>query len=170
MNNFTDDEISNLRDIFSLFDKDQTGCIDMKDLEAILSSLQRDPKEAADLLKSIDPTNKDTITFQEFISLMQLVENKIIKNDPTNANRKEYQRTSSQKGVIQISPDSKVLDFLRLLEEYRRKCEEEGNYSEAKKARHKFDELLKKETTRQKNNIRAAQEHELINIEAAQKA
>lgn len=79
---------------------------------------------------------------------MQHVENKIVRNDPTNANRKEYQRTSSQKGVIHISPDSKVLDFLRLLEEYRRKCEEEGNYAEAKKARHKFDELLRKETVR----------------------
>lgn len=62
------------------------------------------------------------------------------------------------------------MDFLRLLEEYRRKCEEEGNYAEARKAKSKFDELLKKETIRQKNNIRAAQEHELQNIEAAQKA
>ena len=101
---------------------------------------------------------------------MQLVENKIVRNDPTNSKRREFQRSSSQKGIINISPDSKVLDFLRLLEEYRRKCEEEGNYSEAKKARSKFDELLKKETIRQKNNIRAAQEHELQNIEAAQKA
>ena len=83
------------------------------------------------------------------------------KSDPNNLQRKEYQRTSSQKGVINISPDSKVLDFLRLLEEYRRKCEEEGNYAEARKAKSKFDELLKKETQRQKNNIRAAQEHEL---------
>jgi hypothetical protein len=37
---------------------------------------------------------------------------------------------------------------LRLLEEYRRKCEDEGNYSEAKKAKQKFEELLKKETVR----------------------
>ena len=79
---------------------------------------------------------------------MQLVENKIVRNDPTNSKRREFQRSSSQKGIINISPDSKVLDFLRLLEEYRRKCEEEGNYSEAKKARSKFDELLKKETIR----------------------
>ena len=68
----------------------------------------------------------------------------------------EFMKSTSQKGVINISPDSKVLDFLRLLEEYRRKCEEEGNYGEAKKARSKFEELLKKETIRQKNNIRAA--------------
>mmetsp|Transcript_9780 Transcript_9780/g.16465 ORF Transcript_9780/g.16465 Transcript_9780/m.16465 type:complete len:86 (+) Transcript_9780:506-763(+) len=77
---------------------------------------------------------------------------------------------SNNHGIINISADNKVLDFLRLLEEYRKKCEIEGNYQEAKKARGKFDELLKKETIRQKNNIRAAQEQELQNIEAAQKA
>jgi len=71
------------------------------------------------------------------------------------------QQTASQKGIINVSADSKVLDFLRLLEEYRRKCEEEGNYAEARKSRSKFDELLKKETSRQRNNIRAAQEQEL---------
>ena len=63
-----------------------------------------------------------------------------------------------------------MIDFLRLLEEYRRKCEMEQNYAEAKKARGKFDELLKKETIRQKNTIRAVQEQELQDIEAAQKA
>ena len=72
--------------------------------------------------------------------------------------------------MIQVAADSKVLDFLRLLEEYRRKCEEQGNYAEAQKTRSKFEELLKKETSRQRNNIRAAQEQELQNIEAAQKA
>ena len=74
------------------------------------------------------------------------------------------------RGIINITADTKVLDFLRLLEEYRRKCEEQGNYGEARKSRSKFEELLKKETQRQKNNIKAAQEQELANIEAAQKA
>ena len=60
----------------------------------------------------------------------------------------DFNRNNSQKGVINIAPDSKVLDFLRLLEEYRRKCEEEGNYAEARKSKSKFDELLKKETVR----------------------
>lgn len=64
-------------------------------------------------------------------------------------------------GITNIQADTKVLDFLRLLEEYRRKCEEQGNYAEARKSRAKFDELLKKETQRQKNNIRAAQDQEL---------
>jgi hypothetical protein len=56
--------------------------------------------------------------------------------------------TAGRGGIINIAADSKVLDFLRLLEEYRRKCEDEGNYAEARKARAKFDELLKKETAR----------------------
>lgn len=30
----------------------------------------------------------------------------------------------SSRGMINVTADSKVLDFLRLLEEYRRKCEE----------------------------------------------
>lgn len=118
---------------------------------------------------------------------MQQVENKLLSNNQTAISggpdvpssikkegsmiqRNMLQSAGLQKGVISISPDSKVLDFLRLLEEYRRKCEEEGNYAEARKASSKFDELLKKEVARQRNNIRAAQEHELANIEAAQKA
>lgn len=46
---------------------------------------------------------------------------------------------------MRIAADDKVIDFLRLLEEYRKKCEEQGNYGEAKKTRSKFEELLKKE-------------------------
>ena len=36
---FTDDEIQNLRDIYDLFDKEKTGRIDIRDLEAIMTSL-----------------------------------------------------------------------------------------------------------------------------------
>lgn len=84
--------------------------------------------------------------------------------------QEQLQREGSSRGMINVTADSKVLDFLRLLEEYRRKCEEQGNYAEARKSRSKFDELLKKETQRQRNNIRAAQEQELQNIESAQKS
>ena len=33
-------------------------------------------------------------------------------------------RDTSNRGMINVTADSKVLDLLRLLEEYRRKCEE----------------------------------------------
>ena len=67
MNSFTEDEISNLKDIFDLFDRDRAGRIEMKDLEAIMNSLQRDPNEAKEMLKSINPNVEETITFDEFI-------------------------------------------------------------------------------------------------------
>jgi Ca2+-binding EF-hand superfamily protein len=85
-----------LKDIFDLFDKNKTGYIEMRDLEAIMTSLQRDPSEAREMLKSANPANQeDTITFDDFINLMQQIENKIVRNDPNNLQRKEFQRTSS---------------------------------------------------------------------------
>jgi hypothetical protein len=36
-------------------------------------------------------------------------------------------------------PDPKVIEFLRILEEYRVKCEEEGNYLEAGRAHKQAD-------------------------------
>jgi len=43
----------------------------MKDLEAIMTSLQRDPNEAKDMLRSVDPNHDDAITFEEFLNMMQ---------------------------------------------------------------------------------------------------
>jgi|TARA_B110000285_G_scaffold228385_1_gene291291 Fe-S-cluster formation regulator IscX/YfhJ len=165
---FSEEEVQNLKEIFDLFDKQQVGTINIKDLEAIMQSLQRDPEEAKSLLMQIrqeiaenqeegaPETDPETITFEDFLRMMEQVENNLAKDDPHNLNRQNFIRQSSQNGIINISADNKVLDFLRLLEEYRKKCEIEGNYQEAKKARGKFDELLRKETIRQKNNIRAA--------------
>jgi len=41
-----------LKDIFDLFDKERCGKIEVKDLEAIMTSLQRDPHEARAMLSS----------------------------------------------------------------------------------------------------------------------
>ena len=67
--------MQNLRDIFDLFDKQQTGSINAKDLDTIMGSLQRDPAEVRDF---IDNLQSDLISFDEFISLMQMIENRIV--------------------------------------------------------------------------------------------
>ena len=59
---------------------------------------------------------------------MEQVENNLAKDDQTHQNRQNFQMQSNNHGIINISADNKVLDFLRLLEEYRKKCEIEGNY------------------------------------------
>ncbi len=46
---------------------------------------------------------------------------------------------------VYFLPDTKVLDFLRVLTDYKKKCEEEGKYVEAQRAKKKFYELQNKE-------------------------
>mmetsp|Transcript_2899 Transcript_2899/g.369 ORF Transcript_2899/g.369 Transcript_2899/m.369 type:complete len:83 (+) Transcript_2899:218-466(+) len=81
------------------------------------------------------------LTFDEFITLLSKVEKQLSVDD-------EPGQPEDFKNSKEVLPDTKVLDFLRLLEEYRKKCEDEGNYTEAKKAKVKYDELRKKETIR----------------------
>jgi hypothetical protein len=116
-----------------------------------MSSLQRDPAEIREFIENLDPNSAGNISFDEFIDLMQQVENRIVKQGGSSSpaaitNDHQLQQAVSRGGLINIQADSKVLDFLRLLEEYRRKCEEQGNYAEARKSRSKFEELLRKET------------------------
>lgn len=116
---FTDEEIANLREIFDLFDKERIGSIDVKDLETIMGSLQRDPEEMQEFIENIDPNSHGRISFEEFLALMQQVENKIAKSG-----RQNQLQQFSNRGNMRVAADDKVVDFLRLLEEYRKKCEE----------------------------------------------
>lgn len=68
---FTDEEIANLREIFDLFDKEKGGYIEVKDLETIMGSLQRDPNEVREFIENIDPNSNGRIYFDEFLHLMQ---------------------------------------------------------------------------------------------------
>ena len=46
----TDEEIQNLREIFDLFDKEKTGQIELKDLEAVMNTLQKDAGEVKQMI------------------------------------------------------------------------------------------------------------------------
>jgi len=100
---------------------------------------------------------------------MRTIEKKIEKKEEDKISDQARSDKSRDPRTTYIQTDSKVVDFLNLLEEYRVKCENEGQYAEARKSRLKYEELLRKETIRQKNNIRTAQEEELQSIENAQK-
>ncbi len=66
--------MQNLREIFDLFDKQKNGVIDSTDLETIMGSLQRDPAEVRDYIDQLG----EQISFEQFIDLMQQVENRIV--------------------------------------------------------------------------------------------
>lgn len=63
-----------------MFDKEKNGFIDVNDLETIMGSLQRDPAEVREFVENVDPNSSGQISFDEFLNLMQQVENKIVKN------------------------------------------------------------------------------------------
>ena len=50
---YSEEEIENFRMVFIMFDPEKTGFIGMNDLEKILLSLGRDPKEAGNLVEGI---------------------------------------------------------------------------------------------------------------------
>lgn len=52
---------------------------------------------------------------------------------------------------------AQVMEFLRILEEYRVKCEEGGDYLEAGRAQRQLDVLRRQETRRQQKAVRARQ-------------
>ncbi|OMJ74556.1 hypothetical protein SteCoe_26487 [Stentor coeruleus] len=152
---FPPEEIENFKKLFDIFDKDSSGAIDVSDMEQVMEQLGKDPARARSLLDEIDPNHDGKIGFDEYLKMLLKIE-------------KELEGSAHEASQDAIQAENKVLDFLQLLEEYRLKCESEGNYNEAKKAQLKYDELKKKETFRQLQQMKEAQEKELHSLEDAQ--
>jgi hypothetical protein len=119
-------ELETMRVVFAKYDHDGSGAIDSRDVEAVFSELGRDPADAARLLIDVDPDRSGKLTFQEFVDLL----------------------VSAQGAAGPDGPDEKVLEFLRILEEYRVKCENEGAYLEAERATTQLATLRKQEEKR----------------------
>lgn len=71
---------------------------------------------------------------------------------PSAKERKLYGAMLPKHGVYFL-PDLKVIDFIRVLNNYKRKCLNEGKLSEIKKAKQKIEELRSKEMMRQLTNM-----------------
>jgi hypothetical protein len=77
-----------------------------------------------------------------------------------------------QEAEVEASPpiegtDPKVLEFLRILEEYRVKCEEEGNYLEAGRAHKQLGILKSQEEKRQQKAVKVRQISERQDVQLA---
>lgn len=116
--------------------------------------------------------NEDDISFEEFFAAYSEAQKQGVEDDK-KPKLKDYEemkpeaKEEFEELVLEI--DTKIIDMLKLLEEYRKKCVEEGKYAEANKAKEKHEELRRKETVRQVNIIKTSQEQELKAIEEAQK-
>jgi hypothetical protein len=117
---FNEEEIQNLRDIFDLFDKDQTGIIQQKDLENILTTLKRDLEETKEMLEEVKTDSKGGVTFEEFIKLMVKIENRIDKKE--DHKDQESSAAGNESEVVKDGAKrTALIDFLILLEDYRAK-------------------------------------------------
>lgn len=120
--------------MFAEFDTDGSGAVSTRELEEIFRRLGRDPAEADALLREVDPDKSGRLTFQEFVDLLVSARGGAPGSD---------------------GPDAKVLEFLRILEEYRKKCEGEGSYLEAERATKQLSTLRKQEERRVLRTLRA---------------
>ncbi|KAF8407552.1 hypothetical protein HHK36_006686 [Tetracentron sinense] len=68
----TEEQISEFKEAFSLFDKDGDGCITTKELGTVMRSLGQNPTEAElqDMISEVDADQNGTIDFPEFLNLM----------------------------------------------------------------------------------------------------
>ncbi|KAJ3071188.1 hypothetical protein HDU98_005705 [Podochytrium sp. JEL0797] len=69
---FTEQEISEFREAFALFDKDGNGVITCDEMGQVMRSLGQAPtdEELKDLMNEVDVNGNGTIEFQEFLQMM----------------------------------------------------------------------------------------------------
>ncbi|KAJ8558039.1 hypothetical protein K7X08_004805 [Anisodus acutangulus] len=66
------DQIVELQEAFSLFDRDGDGCITVEELATVIRSLDQNPteEELQDMITEVDSDGNGTIEFTEFLNLM----------------------------------------------------------------------------------------------------
>lgn len=63
--------------------------------------------------------------------------------------------------------ESAIEDFLQILEEHRKNCEQQGKYVEAEVAKKRFEELKSHEANRRRETMKAQQVKEMLGVEEA---
>ena len=68
----TEEQIAELKEAFSLFDKDGDGSIATKELGMVMRALGKNPteEELHNMVKQLDADDEGTIDFPEFLTMM----------------------------------------------------------------------------------------------------
>ncbi|KAI3798001.1 hypothetical protein L1987_33267 [Smallanthus sonchifolius] len=108
----TNDQISEFKDAFSLFDKDEDGCITTNELGTVMKSLGKNPTEAElqDMINEVDVNRNGTIDFPEFLNLMA----RMMKDTRSEEELKEAFKVfdKDQNGVISAAEFRNVMTNL----------------------------------------------------------
>ena len=71
---YTEEDIDNLRKIFSLFDKENEGMIAISDMHELMQNLGKTKQEARVIVNAIDVNHDSKIEFEEFVQLLSSIE------------------------------------------------------------------------------------------------
>jgi len=150
-------QIQGIQRIFAAFDADGTGRIKLDDVGQLMQKLGRDPAIGHGIVDQLQYKNGElkSATFEEVVQVLKQLE------------VDEEMEVPADKGTG--AETTTPLSLMKRLNEYRKQCETYGEYVEAKKARGKLEELKSKEATRQRQLVLQAQNHEMREVEHAQK-
>lgn len=145
------DEVGIVRTVFDGYDIEREGLIHINQFPSLLNRLnksQEDTIAAVEHASRLADDNNGRISFEDVVNVLNMIDKS--KHVPEGE-----------------GPDPKVLQFLSILEEYRIKCEEEGNYLEASRAHKQLGILRKQEEKRQQKVIQARHISERQDVQLA---
>jgi len=144
------DQIRSIRQIFEQFDHEGTGKVRVERTPDLIAALGRDQRSGREVARRLGNNgSSELVSFEEVVQTLKKVEESAPAED-------EVETTTP-------------LTLLKRLHAYRKKCESNGDYVEAQKARRKYEELRAKEEERQRKLVEQAQQHEMNEVEQAQK-
>ncbi|EGG02964.1 uncharacterized protein MELLADRAFT_65992 [Melampsora larici-populina 98AG31] len=108
----TEEQISEFKEVFSLFDKDGDETITAKELGTIMRSLGQNPTEAelGDMIKEVDADGNGAIDFPEFLTMMS----RKMKNTDSEAEIREAFKVFDKdgNGFISVEEVERVMSNL----------------------------------------------------------
>ena len=153
---YTTTNSMSLKNLFDQFDSSQTGFISIR--EQLPSLLQELGKYDTNIIeKARESYDSEEMSFNQLVDLLEAFDQCEDLNEAPS--------TSVVDDSSEESPEQKVLEFLRILDEYRKKCESEGNYKEAERAHKQLTVLRKQEERRQQRVVISQQEAEKLDIQ-----
>lgn len=143
-------QITSIQQIFAQFDHEGTGRVKPESVPDLIVSLGRDLRLGQEVSRQLAGGGSDNlVSFEEVVQTLKRVE----EAGPAGGD----------------GETTTPLTLLKRLHAYRKKCELNGEYVEAQKARRKYEELRHKEEERQRRLVEQAQQHEMNEVEQAQK-
>ncbi|CAH1245067.1 CALM1 [Branchiostoma lanceolatum] len=93
----TEEQISEFREAFELFDKDGNGSIDAEELGTVMKELGQNPtkSELKDMINEVDTDGDGTIDFTEFLTMMTKKLKENCKEDELRDSFKVFDKVGS---------------------------------------------------------------------------